>query len=167
MTYANRAPFSAPISSAEISPGLKPYTFDILSWIQSHPGQRVSFALQMNSLGTQRHFYRSREYGGSAPTAGQLADRPKIIISVGVPDTPGTTQNPLTATAGNGSVTLNWPAVDATSYTVYRGTASGALSVYATNIATNTYVDTAVVNGTQYFYHIVATNNSGDSLPSN
>jgi hypothetical protein len=163
MTYATRVPLDGFIGSQAITAPIKAYTWDVFSWIQSHPGQVISLALQMQTQGTQAHYYRSREFGGTAPTPAQLADRPQLVLSVGVPNTP----NLLTATPANGSVTLSWGAVDATSYSVYRGTSSGSLTLLQSGLTATNFVDTTVVNGTTYFYHIVATNNSGDSLASN
>jgi len=75
----------------------------------------------------------------------------------------------LTATAGNATVTLNWSGIAvATSYSVYRGVASGgeaAAPIYST---TNTsYTDNSTLNGTTYYYTVVAFNVSGSSDPSN
>jgi len=73
----------------------------------------------------------------------------------------------LTATAGNGNVTLNWTAVSgATSYTVQRSTTSGAgYSVVNGSVATNTYTDLGLTNGTTYYY-VVAAGNSGGLSPN-
>ena len=75
----------------------------------------------------------------------------------------------LTATAGNAAVTLNWTASSgATSYNVYRGTTAGGESAtpLATGIATASYSDTAVTNGTRYYYKVAAVNGGGNSAES-
>jgi lectin family protein/PA14 domain-containing protein len=169
MTFATRKALDPGVlDSQSISGGtataLNTYRWNVASWLTTNPNQVVSFAVQMTTQGAERHLYRSREFGGSAATDAQKADRPKLVLSVGVPDRPAT----LTATPGNGSITLNWPVVDATSYTVMRGTSAGTETPYppGTGITTNSFVDTGVTNGTDYFYTIVATNGSGDSLPS-
>lgn len=73
-------------------------------------------------------------------------------------------------------VTLTWtaPAVSSTngpaaSYSVLRGTASGAESTtpIATGITATTYLDTTGTQGTKYFYEVVAVNSAGTSGPSN
>jgi hypothetical protein len=52
-----------------------------------------------------------------------------------------------------GQVNLSWPSVYAvSSYSVYRGTASGTYSLIASNINTNSYIDTSVTTGTTYYY---------------
>ncbi|OPH61731.1 hypothetical protein BC351_00375 [Paenibacillus ferrarius] len=67
----------------------------------------------------------------------------------------------LTATAGNGQVTLNWTAVSgATSYNVYRG------GTKVSNPATNTITDNGLINGTAYSYTVSAVNSAGESAQS-
>jgi subtilisin family serine protease len=77
----------------------------------------------------------------------------------------------LTATAGNGQVTLSWSAnsngaaID--SYSIYKSTVSGQEKLLVTPSGTGTtYTDTAVTNGTPYFYQVTAHNSVGNSLPS-
>jgi len=78
----------------------------------------------------------------------------------------------LAARAGNGQVTLSWAAVTgATGYSVYRGPAAGGegSAPYKTGIpagsssSTVQYVDTAVTNGTAYYYRVTATGPSSES----
>ena len=67
----------------------------------------------------------------------------------------------LTATAGNASVALKWTAsTGATSYNIYRGTTAGGenTTAIATGIATASYSDTGLTNGTKYFYKVAAVN---------
>ncbi len=76
----------------------------------------------------------------------------------------------LAATSGNAQVTLSWTAGSgATSYNVYRGTATGAenSAAIATGITATTYVDSGLTNGTPYFYKVAAANASGTSPLSN
>jgi Fibronectin type III domain len=75
----------------------------------------------------------------------------------------------LTATAGNASVVLTWTAsTGATSYNVYRGTTSGGESAtaIATGIASPSYSDTGLTNGTAYFYKVAAVNSAGTGVQS-
>ena len=78
---------------------------------------------------------------------------------------PAAPQN-LTATAGNGQVTLMWnknTGADFLRYRIYRGTASGAeiLSDSSSNsISDTTKVVTGLSNGTVYYFRITALNNS-------
>lgn len=76
------------------------------------------------------------------------------------PPVPGT----LTATPGDGQVSLTWVAsANATVYTIWRKTgASGAYASIGTATST-TYVDKTLSNGTTYYYKVAAGNGSCDS----
>jgi fibronectin type 3 domain-containing protein len=75
----------------------------------------------------------------------------------------------LTATAGNAQVSLAWSASSgAISYNVYRSTTSGGpYSSIATGDTGTSYTDTAVANGTTYYYVVTAVNSAGESGYSN
>jgi fibronectin type 3 domain-containing protein len=81
----------------------------------------------------------------------------------------------LAATAGSGSVSLTWGAPTSnggaaiTGYNVYRGTSSGGESAtpVATNVATTSFTDSGLVNGTTYYYTVAAVNSAGTSPVSN
>ena len=80
----------------------------------------------------------------------------------------------VTVGAGNATVAVSWsiPATDGgspiTSYNVYRGTSAGGESAtpVATNVATTSYTDNGVTNGTRYFYTVAAVNAVGVSAHS-
>ncbi|MGO8673986.1 MAG: choice-of-anchor tandem repeat GloVer-containing protein, partial [Capsulimonadaceae bacterium] len=99
--------------------------------------------------------------------AGTSAQSNEASASVGshVPAAP----TGLTATAGNTQVLLSWTGSSgATSYNIYRGTASGAESstAAATGITTGNYTDTGLTNGITYFYKVAAVNGVGTSALS-
>ena len=79
----------------------------------------------------------------------------------------------LTATPGNGSVSLSWAAPSnnggstLTGYNVYRGTASGSESLLAQGVTGTSYPDSSVTNGTTYYYYVTAVNGSGEGAKSN
>ncbi|MGO8671232.1 MAG: choice-of-anchor tandem repeat GloVer-containing protein [Capsulimonadaceae bacterium] len=76
----------------------------------------------------------------------------------------------LTTLAGNTQATLKWAAVSgATSYNVYRGTASGGEGAVAirTGIASPTWIDTGLTNGSTYFYQVTAVDAVGEGGRSN
>jgi hypothetical protein len=83
-------------------------------------------------------------------------------IPCALPAAPGD----LGASAGNGQVTLTWPAgVGATGYKVYRSPSPGAgpWTLAGTSVAAS-FVDNAVVNGTTYYYQVSSTNACGESV---
>jgi fibronectin type 3 domain-containing protein len=76
----------------------------------------------------------------------------------------------LSATGGNGQVSLAWTASSgASSYNVYRGTtAGGELSTaIASGITSTSYVDPGLTNGNTYYYKVTAVNSYGTSGYSN
>jgi subtilisin family serine protease len=73
-------------------------------------------------------------------------------------------------TTASGTVNLSWTAPASnggsliTAYRVYRGASSGAESLLTTlDASARTYADTAVVNGTAYFYRVSAVNAIGET----
>ncbi|HXI80926.1 MAG TPA: fibronectin type III domain-containing protein, partial [Verrucomicrobiae bacterium] len=87
-----------------------------------------------------------------------------------VPPGPPTLNTP---TAGNASVGLSWSAPSSnggatiTDYSVYRATSSGGETFLANTGGALTYTDTAVSNGTTYFYKVAAINSAGTGALSN
>ncbi len=73
----------------------------------------------------------------------------------------------LKATAGNANVSLSWTgSAGAATYSLYRGTASGAETLLKSGLTTTSYSDTSVANGTTYFYQVSAVNSAGESAKS-
>ena len=86
------------------------------------------------------------------------------------PPSPPAAPSGLSATAGNGQVSLAWNGVSgATSYSVYRGTGSGAegAAPIASGLSSPAYTDTGLSNGTTYYYVVTATNGVGEGARSN
>ena len=72
----------------------------------------------------------------------------------------------LTATAGDGSISITWQPVDGAShYQIYRQTGDDGTSIAlissATPLASTDYMDTNVVNGRTYHYAIAGVNDTG------
>jgi fibronectin type 3 domain-containing protein len=75
----------------------------------------------------------------------------------------------VTATPGNGQVTIAWTAVkDATSYNIYWSTTPGVTPANGTRItgASSPYVQTGLANGATYYYIVAAVDGHGESTPS-
>ena len=101
---------------------------------------------------------------------GQLtsADVTALNGQTGAPQTPPAAPANLTAAVSNGSVTLNWAAsTNAATYTLFRGTATGAETQLIANLTGTQFVDSNVLAGTNYFYKIEAVNAAGASGFSN
>ena len=99
--------------------------------------------------------------GGTGARSAEVSALPQIA-----PPAPPTG---VTATAASQSVALAWAVTStATSYSVFRGTASNAQSTtpIATGITGTTFNDTTVTNGVNYFYKIVALNAGGGGAAS-
>jgi fibronectin type 3 domain-containing protein len=81
---------------------------------------------------------------------------------------PPATPSGLAATPGIAQVSLTWSAVSgATGYTVKRATVSGgSYAVVASDLASPSYTDTGLTNGTTYYYVVNATNTGGTSADS-
>ncbi len=73
----------------------------------------------------------------------------------------------LTATAGNGQVSLTWNVSSgATSYNVKRSTTTGGPYTQIASPTTTSYTDTTVTNGVAYYYVVSAVNSAGESANS-
>ena len=98
-------------------------------------------------------------------TGGRLDVNSAMHSCIAPPPAPSS----LTATASDTKVTLAWQSsLGATSYIVKRGSAAGGPYVQiATDVKGARYADTAVVNGTAYYYVVAAANPLGQSGDSN
>jgi aryl-phospho-beta-D-glucosidase BglC (GH1 family) len=73
----------------------------------------------------------------------------------------------LTASAGDGWVSLSWNSSLANGYNVYRATVSGGpYTQVANGLASITYTDYGVVDGTTYYYVVTAFNSYGEGPDS-
>ncbi|HVU18608.1 MAG TPA: malectin domain-containing carbohydrate-binding protein [Candidatus Didemnitutus sp.] len=120
-----------------------------------------------------------REFNATANGSGQIvvsftagsADNPSIAgLEVWTQPTIPSAPTGLGSTAGTSNVLLVWNTTSgATSYNVYRGTASNGESgtPIATGVTTTNYSDTSVTNGTTYYYKVAAVNSAGVSALSN
>src|SRR5262249_42748542 len=83
------------------------------------------------------------------------------------PSTPPDPPTNLSATAGDGTVSLAWNTSDtAKSYNVKRATTSGGPYTQIATTTANTYNDVGLTNGTTYYYVVSAVNSAGESANS-
>jgi fibronectin type 3 domain-containing protein len=122
----------------------------------------ASYTVSGLSNGTTYYFVVSAvNSAGISPASNEASAAP-----AGPPAVPAG----LTATAGNGQITLNWSAAaNATGYNVYQGTATGAEAAtpIATGLTTTSYTVSGLTNDTAYFYVVTAVNAVGPSANSN
>jgi hypothetical protein len=112
------------------------------------------------AVGGTTYFYvvQATNSSGASANSSEVSATPTIAL-------PGTPTG-LTAIGTNGAVNLTWnSATGAASYNVKRSTTSGA-EVTIANVGTTNYSDSAVVNGTPYFYTVSSTNSAGQSADS-
>src|ERR1700683_362173 len=98
-------------------------------------------------------------------SGGESANSSEVNATPTAPPAPPATPTGLQAAAGNAQVSLSWNAsAGATSYNVKRSTANGGpFSATLASPAITNYIDTAVTNGTTYYYVVPAVNASGES----
>lgn len=110
---------------------------------------------------------RTRDFG----VPGSLKNKPFTMdyktFYVGSPDnTPPAAPTNLVATAGDGSISLNWDdngESDFFTYTVYRDEFSGELDdVFVSGLTNSDFIDNSAVNGTTYYYVVTATDIRGN-----
>jgi hypothetical protein len=113
-------------------------------------------------------------------SAGEGAASSQVSATTGATPPPGGPATPTGVSATSGltnSVRINWTAVaGATSYNIYRGTATGVTTSNGTKIpvsggTTVTFLDSdglgvGLAANTQFFYIMTAVNASGESLPA-
>ena len=96
----------------------------------------------------------------------------QLIVTPATASVPSGPTN-LTVTPGSTGATLHWTASTSgspTSYSIYRGTATGGEAVSAVGTVsgtTTTFTDTGLTNGKTYFYNVAANNGAGVSPDSN
>jgi fibronectin type 3 domain-containing protein len=131
----------------------------------SASGNTLSFSVDPASTCGSSPAYTEAVYWNNPLLTLNLSSTTQDIIWQKQLDAPA---SPVAAVA-NGAVDISWQAVSgATSYKVYRGTASGTLAT-KTLIGSpygNTWRDVTAAAGTAYYYQVTAVGASGESAPS-
>jgi uncharacterized protein (DUF1800 family)/fibronectin type 3 domain-containing protein len=108
-----------------------------------------------------KYYFKVAAVNGSitSPMSNEASGTPAAVL---------TAPAGLSATAGNGRITLAWTSVaGAVSYNVYRGTtANGQASTpVATNVNGTSYTNTGLTNGVTYFYKVAGVNTANAAGP--
>ncbi|MES2657612.1 MAG: DUF642 domain-containing protein [Verrucomicrobiota bacterium] len=97
--------------------------------------------------------------GGESANSSQVSATPQVAA----PAAPAG----VVATSGNSQVTVNWSASPgATSYNVKRSTVNGGPHTTVGTVATTSFPNTGLTNGTTYYYVVTALNAGGESAGS-
>jgi fibronectin type 3 domain-containing protein len=100
-------------------------------------------------------------------TAGESANSAQATATPTAPVATPPAPTGVQATAGNAQVSLAWSAsTGATSYHVKRSTTIGGPYTQVSAPTTTSFTDTALTNGTAYFYVVSALNTAGESANS-
>lgn len=104
------------------------------------------------------YYYR---VGAAAPLGtSELSSAASVVPIQAAPAAP----SGVTATPGNARIVLAWdPVPGATSYRVYRSTTGEFTRTPIATVTATSLTNTGLVNGTTYFYVVVARNTGGDS----
>jgi rhamnogalacturonan endolyase len=135
-------------------------------------GTNSAMTLKPSSLGSTTQNYLGKSQYSDPYLNGQV-DEFRIYSGALAAGDVATLVTPLTAptgfaaAAGDGLVTLSWSAVvNATSYSVLRSLANGGSYAQIAVVAGTGYTNTALLNGTNYFYVVKAANAAGQSAAS-
>jgi len=112
------------------------------------------------------------EVGYDGPTGLGTPNGIAAFTATNAPPTVPTAPTNLVATGSNARVALSWSAPSSnggssvTGYDVYRGTTSGSEALLTSVGTTTSYSDSAVSNGTTYYYKVSAVNGVGEGAKS-
>jgi fibronectin type 3 domain-containing protein len=114
--------------------------------------------------GTTYYYVVSAFFTGGPDAGGESVSSSQVSAMPTASSSPPPSPTGLTATAGNGQVSLVWNASSgATSYRVKQATVSGGPYTVIASPTTTSFTNTGLTNGTIYYYVVSAVNTSGES----
>jgi fibronectin type 3 domain-containing protein len=123
----------------------------------------TSSYLDLGLANGTKYFYVASAVNSAGESANSSEVSATPAATTGVPAIP----TGLQAAAGNAQVVLTWNSLsNATSYHVKRSATSGGPYTQIASPPSATFTDTALTNGTKYFYVVSAVNSSGESANS-
>jgi autotransporter-associated beta strand protein len=180
--HSNNGTYTA--TTHQLVTGLPAATYKLSVWYQSNGGQPIAqiFARDFGGMELDANVNTAQASWTQAvitnlvvtngqcdvglysvANANQSADIDDWSLTVSAPPPPAG----LIAASGKGQVPLDWNAAPAaTGYKVKRSTVDGGPYTTIASVATNHFTDTTVLNGTNYFYVVSATNALGESPDS-
>ena len=100
-------------------------------------------------------------------TGGESARSAEATATPQLPSAVAFAPQGLTATPGDQTVNLLWQAASgASSYNIYRGTASGAEMLVRSGVTSTSYNDTGLTDGVPYYYKVTSVNVIGEGQAS-
>jgi hypothetical protein len=130
------------------------------SWTTTAPGTMAP------STGSSSTFTAGATAGSGLviATLGGVSGQASVTVTTNPPAAPSN----LVATPKGKRIALSWSGSGSgVTYNLYRGTASGAESLYATGLIATSTNDATVVSGTTYYYVVTAVGAGGESARSN
>jgi rhamnogalacturonan endolyase len=127
----------------------------------SFPGNYIQSMMTTNYTDGGLNSNTLYSYTVVAMNAGGVSGNSAVV------STPPAAPASLNAYPGNTQITLTWSApAGATNYVLKRGNSSGNETTTVVTTTNTTYLDTNLVNGTTYYYIVIANGTGGASLNS-
>jgi len=155
VTYNSKPTLGSQIATVNVTAAGTWYELDVSDLVTGNGTYSIGLTSGADVFG--QHLYSREET--------EASDRPWLeIVYTGTDGTPPATPTGLAATPGDGQIVLDWndnSESDLDHYEVFRSTTpSGAYGLAIASPTASSYTDTAVENGTTYYYVVKAIDSS-------